>query len=171
MYVCIYSIFSAGASGSRTPRLGCCARGGLGRRPEAACVDLDRSSRTPESLSGELSRSLRPLETVEPPIWSDSSVISGDLGSCEVLRLSAGAVRGALSTKFNFFASATALGSILPLPRPLWGALWRFLGALWGVWVALGATLVGSMGALGASSGVSWNGLGCSGRLLRLIWE
>ena len=88
----------------------------------------------------------------------------GDLGSSEVVRASAGAVRGALSTKLNFFASANALESILPLPRPLWGALWRFLGALWGAWVALGAPLVGPMGALGASWGVSWNGLGRSGR-------
>ena len=152
MYVCIYSIFPAGASDPRGTGLARGARGGLGRRPDAACVDLDRSSRTPESLSGELSRSLRPLKTVEAPIWSDSSVISGDLGSCEVLGLSAGAVRGALSTKFNFFASATALGSILPLPRPLWGALWRFLELF---------------GVLGSLLGRPWSGPWALSGLLR----
>ena len=152
MYVCIYSIFPARTSESRGTGKTCCARGGLGRRPEAACVDLDRSSRTPESLSGELSRSLRPLETVEAPIWSDSGVISGDPGSCEVLRLSAGAVRGALSTKFNFFASATALGSILLLPRPLWGALWRFLELF---------------GVLGSLLGRPWSGPWALSGLLR----
>ena len=152
MYVCIYSIFPAKASGPRGPGLGCCARGGLGRRPEAASVDLDRSSRAPESRSGEPSRSRRPLETVGAPIWSDSGVISGDPGSCEVLRLSAGAVRGALSTKFNFFASATALGSIWPLPRPLWGALWRFLELF---------------GVLGSLLGRPWSGPWALSGLLR----
>ena len=79
-----------------------------------------------------------------------------DLGEGEVPGTSAGPSRGALFANLTFFASEADLGSILPLPRSLWRALWPPLGALWAALVPLGTPLWAPKGALGAAWGSSW---------------
>ena len=80
-----------------------------------------------------------------------------DLGGGEVPGTSAGPSRGALFANLTFFASEADLGSILPLPRSLWRALWPPLGALWAVLVALGTPLWAPKGVLGDAWGPSWS--------------
>ena len=125
--------------------------------PEAARVDRSRAPRPLEAPSSDQSRSRRPLEGLEGPTWDDFGPIRGQSGGGEVPGTSAGPSRGALFANLTFFASEADLGSILPLPRSLWRALWPPLGALWAALVALGTPLWAPKGVLGAAWGPSWS--------------
>ena len=137
-------------------RMGAHDRRPLGA-PEAARVDRSRAPRPLEAPSSDQSRSRRPLEGLEGPTWDDFGPIRGRSGGGEVPGTSAGPSRGALFANLTFFASEADLGSILPLPRSLWRALWPPLGALWAALVALGTPLWAPKGVLGAAWGPSWS--------------
>ena len=88
-----------------------------------------------------------------------------DLGGSEVSGASAGAGRGALSSKLTFSALASVSGSILRLPDPLSEALRPFLGALWAPLVAPWPPLRVPRGLSGALRAPLWRFLRPSGAL------